>query len=148
LKGGHNLRKLFKLRRDQKAWVYAKLSVAAWAVILMLFTPTPVANALGVVITGLISLSVCIGVATSVAGMLHAQSPYTVAIKKGTKVELAGLWLAFSGPAAYMMVQIFLVLFGEDPYQRMAVVFAYQSMAAFILVRIVIVQGFRKKMLR
>lgn len=140
------MRKLLKLRRDQKAWVHAKLTLALWAVMLMLFTPTPVENALGVFITAAISLTVVAGVAVSIGGMLHAQSVYTAAIRKGVKIELAGLWLAISGPAAYLLVQLFLVIYGEDPLQRFVQIFVYYSLCSFLAVRVTQVEMSRKKM--
>jgi len=133
-----------KLRPDHWAWLHAKAALVVWSVLFFLYIPNKLSNVLGVTIGGLISLITLIGVLISVVGLFASLSKYTVKASRGTSLELSGLWLAISGPIAYLVVQFYLT-FGIEGDQRIALVAFSYTLCAFMLVRIVSVFSFRKK---
>ena len=137
---------LKKLRPDHWAWLHAKAALLVWAALFFEFTPTKVADALQFLLATLISVVTFVGIGTSVFGLFTSTSNIIRKARRGLNIELAGLWVAISGPIAYMVTQIFLV-FGEDGDQRIALTaFAY-ALCALMAVRIVIVDSHRQKVI-
>lgn len=138
------MRILKRLRPDHWAWLHAKAALIAWAVLFFIYTPEKLSLALGWLLATGVSAVVIIGVGVSVVGLFMSLSNYTTDARRGVNIELAGLWVALSGPFAYCATQGYLA-FGPEGDQRIALVaFAY-AMCAFMIVRIVIVSMHRKR---
>lgn len=135
--------KSYRLRPDHYAWLHAKGALIIWAVLLFIYTPSQVSWALGWLLSGGISLAVVTGLTLSVVGLFRSMSLNTLKSKKGTNLELAGLYIAIAGPAAYCVTQFFLA-FAPDAQRQALTAFAY-AVCALLYVRIVLVTMHRKR---
>lgn len=133
-----------QLRPDHWAWLHAKFAMILWAFAFFFYTPLKVETVVGFIIASLIALVVVIGISISVFGLLRSISDFTEKARQGINIELAGLWIAISGPISYFVIQLFLS-FGPEGDQRIALTVLAYAIFAFMLVRIVMVREFRKR---
>lgn len=133
-----------RFRPDHWAWMHAKVALLVWAILFLAFTPTKVSAALDIILASSISFTTIIGVVISIVGLFQAMSLNIEKAKRGTNLELAGLWVALIGPVSYFATQFFLS-FGPDGDQRIALTaFAY-AVSSFVYVRIVLILEHRKR---
>jgi len=136
---------LKKLRPDHWAWLNAKLAMIIWSVLFFVnASSSPVGQALQFFLTLLVSGVVFFGLIVSAVGLLMATSKFIKTSQRGTTLELAGLYLALSGPVSYFIVRVVLVVTSVDHRGSDLAVLSY-AVAAFIFVRIVIISSHRKK---
>jgi hypothetical protein len=120
------------------AWIHFKLTLAAWSVLLVVFTPTVVLGTLGGAVILLVAGATFVGAMVSVLGIVLSAQTGSAAVV-GLSVELAGLFLMLAGPVAYTITQVGLVLTDPSGSQRIALAaFAY-AMCAALLCRILVV---------
>lgn len=87
---------------------------------------------------------IIIGMVTSVYGLYKSLSLNAKVAMRGVRVELAGLWVAMSGPFAYMATQVY-ILTQPEPGDRIAQIAICYLLMSFIFVRIVIITSHRKR---
>lgn len=120
------------------SWIHFKVAMLVWAAILLTYTPTAVAGALGAVVI-LISVVTILGSLTSMVGIVMSAQHGTKVGVIGISVELAGLYFMGAGPLAYLITQLWLAVTLPGGSQRYAlVVFAY-AMCVALTCRILIV---------
>lgn len=133
-----------KLTIRHWSWIHFKVAMFVWAAILLGYTPTAVAGALGAVVLT-ISIVTMLGSVTSIVGIIMSAQYGTKAGVIGISVELAGLYFMGSGPLAYFITQLWLALTLPQGSQRYAlVVFAY-AMCVALTCRILIVAPRRNR---
>jgi hypothetical protein len=143
-RGNQLLMNIKKLRPDHWAWLHAKFALLIWAVFFYIYTPSKTEDSLGYFLASVVSFTVILGVLISVVGLFRSLSKYTKKARIGLNIELAGLWLAISGPLSYTVTQ-FSFVFGPEGDQRIALTALGYAFVSFIFVRIVIVRMHRKR---
>ncbi len=135
---------LKKLRPDHWAWLHAKLAILVWAILFYIYTPYTVSNVLQYVITLLISIFTVVGILISVIGLSLALSNSISRSRHGTNLEISGLWLALTGPLV-LCLAFFWIAFDENNGAFTVLASLAYAVFALLLVRLVIVMSFRKK---
>lgn len=133
-----------KLRPDHWAWLHAKLALMTWAIIFYFNTPPQVEGVLDRILATLISVFVVSGLLLSVTGLLLAVSKKTRRSGLGTSLEISGLWIALAGPVSYFIVRFYLAFTPDGKAGSALAALAY-TVCAFVIVRLVQVIHFRKK---
>lgn len=127
------------------AWLHFKIMLGVfWAVLMFVYTPYGIENALGRgLVTGWLLVTI-IGCLTSVVGLVMTVGDGKVHVL-GVSVELVGLILFSVGPVIYFFTQLAL-LFNGDIRDRLAlVVLAYAMCSVFIYRFVVIVPRYRQE---
>jgi hypothetical protein len=122
------------------AWLYFKASAIVWMLLLVVFTPPQVGNALGGV-TWFIAAVTIIGALVSSCGLVLSTRVGLRTIATGIGVELGGLALMWAGPFVYFVTQVYLVctLPWEVAKDRLALTGLAQLLCAAMVCRIAIV---------
>uniref|UniRef100_A0AAU6R666 Membrane protein n=1 Tax=Micrococcus phage Kurnik TaxID=3092208 RepID=A0AAU6R666_9CAUD len=141
--GGKQLELLIRKRRRvtsivrRVGWLNFKLSLAAWALVLMFIPPAPVVGAVGYTIHLIWTGMALVGALTSAVGITISFWPQH-AMKVGVPIELTGLALMIVGPLIYFTTQLNLAFSDlPDSFQsRIALVFYAWAMVCAVIARL------------
>lgn len=138
----------FSFKRLTKAdwsWFHFKIALLAWSITLLIYTPIPIANALGPVAAVFTSLT-AVGVVISLVGLVMSAQIGKIGLI-GLTVEYSGIIFTFAGPVNYLITQIYLAVKEPDGHNRYALcVLAYVVISA-LAARFRIVRNRRVKAL-
>lgn len=118
------------------AWVYFKISIAAWAVALLLNQPALVTSTAQPAFVR-VYLGLCIfGSVISIVGMIMSSQHGRRIQPVGVVIELSGILLAAIGPICYALTQISILVDGTDPdVSRLHLVFLGHALFAGLFAR-------------
>lgn len=118
------------------AWVYFKISVAAWAVALLLNQPALVTTTAQPAFVR-VFLCLCIfGSVISIVGMIMSSQHGRWMQPVGVVIELSGILLAMIGPLCYGLTQVEILISGTDPdTSRLHLVFLAHALFAGLFAR-------------
>ena len=133
-----------KLTLRHWSWIHFKFAMLVWAVVLLGYTPTAVAGALGAVVITISTVTI-VGSVTSIVGIVMSAQNGTKAGVIGISVELAGLYFMGAGPVAYFITQVWLALTLPEGSQRYALVVFSYAMCVALACRILIVAPRRNR---
>lgn len=126
------------------SWVHFKIAMITWAVLLFLYTPIPVAAALGVLST-LCTVITAIGGVVSLVGLFLSVQPGKKSII-GLTIELAGISFMAAGPFTYFVIQIYLAATLPTGDQRYALIVLAYAICAALMCRLLIVYPKRARL--
>lgn len=125
---------LKRLSLEHWALIHAKLSLVVWGVLYLSTKPMVIEHELGPVYGSVVALLAVFGGLIGIVGLILSTDQRLGRRHLGLSIELFGLSLAAFAPTTFFIAQII-----ELPFRLTLSPFAY-TVAAFILVRIIIVQ--------
>ncbi len=133
-----------KLRPDHWAWLHAKLAIVVWAISFYFFTPHSINIVLHYTLATLISVFTIVGLLISVVGLCMALSSSLNRARRGTNLEIAGLWISLTGPLSFFLTLLYIEIGTGQNQLTPFVALGYVAFSV-LLVRLIIVRTFRKK---
>lgn len=129
-----------RLKPAHWAWLHFKFVLIIWAILFVAFTPPSPSAILGVILEVLIGLFVLTGVFISITGLIRSMSYDFKTAYSGAKMELAGSFIAITGPISYMIVQFNLSTIEEGNHRFALTAFAY-ALVSTMVARIFMIIG-------
>jgi hypothetical protein len=117
-------------------WLHAKVALAAWSILFVIFTPVVVAQTLTNTIAYVVAGFTLVGTIVAGYGLVRSTSPKTQL--DGLAVERIGLVFMGLGPLVYLVAQITIII-ADGNTQRIALAAFIYVVLAFIAVRLSIV---------
>lgn len=120
---------LKRLTSEDWSWVHFKVVIFIWAIMILNYTPTPIANALGI-LADIFAIVTALGILISVTGIIMSAQIGSIGLI-GLTIEYSGIIFTATGPFTYLMIQLYLATKLPDGDQRYALcVLAYVVIAA------------------
>lgn len=136
---------LKRLRARHWAWMNFLASIGiAWPLFMLLTPPELIAGALNPAVLAISMIVSLVGTGVALFGYFASQQRGKLGVI-GVSIELSGLILSFIGPAAYLLIRLYLLTQPADPPNILSspLFFAYSLCAVYLYRFVIVIPRFR-----